>query len=129
MIRVLLVDDQSNIRRGLRMRLSLEPDIEVVGEAADGDAALRMARLLAPAVVVMDVQMPVMDGIEATRELCGSGAQPPAVVMLSIYDDERTRARAAEAGAKDFVPKTCGHEYLIEAIRGAAGRIKNPVPC
>ena len=128
MIRVLLVDDQANIRRGLRMRLALETDIEIVGEAADGEAALRMARLLAPTVVVMDVHMPIMDGIDATAALLKESA-PPAVVALSFYDDERTRERALAAGAAAFVPKTCGHEYLVEAIRRAAGQDARTVPC
>jgi DNA-binding NarL/FixJ family response regulator len=118
MIRVLLVDDQQNIRRGLRMRLGLEPDLTVVGEAADGEAALRVARLVAPDVVLMDVEMPVLDGIEATARL--REAQPRcSIVMLSLYDDARTRARAAAAGACAFVAKTKMDEALIEAIRAA----------
>jgi len=128
MIRVLLVDDQKNVRRGLRMRLALEPDIEVVGEAPDGEAAVRMATLLAPSVVVMDLRMPGMDGFEATSILRAREVAP-AIVALSLYDDEQTRARAAEAGAAVFVPKTCSHEYLIEAIRGAAGQPSATVPC
>lgn len=128
MIRVLLVDDQANIRRGLRMRLGLEPDIEVVGEAADGEAAVRMAQLLAPNVVVMDVQMPIMDGIDATVAVTKE-AFPPGVVMLSLYDDERTRARARDAGAVVFVPKTCMHEHLVDAIRTASRRETKQVIC
>jgi DNA-binding NarL/FixJ family response regulator len=101
------------------MRLGLEADIEVVGEAADGEAALKMTHLLAPNVVVMDVQMPIMDGIAATAELHQSKAHP-AVVILSLYDDERTRARANEAGADAFVSKDCMTECLSDAIRSAA---------
>jgi DNA-binding NarL/FixJ family response regulator len=122
MIRLLLVDDQPNIRRGLRMRLGLEPDIEVVGEAADGASALKLARLVAPDVVVMDVEMPGMDGIAATSQL-RAGAPHCSVVILSLYDDATTRARAAEAGACAFVAKTRMDEALVEAIRtaGCAG--------
>ena len=128
MIRVLVVDDQMNIRRGLRMRLGLEPDIEVVGEAADGEAAVRMAHLLAPNVVVMDVQMPIMDGVAATQAIVAE-AFPPRVVALSFYDDERTRAKALAAGATAFVPKGCGHDYLVEEIRRAAGKPARAVQC
>lgn len=118
MIRVLLVDDQKNIRRGLRMRLGLEPDLTVVGEAGDGEAALRMARLVAPDVVLMDVEMPVLDGIAATERL--RQAEPRcSVVMLSLYDDAQTRARAAAAGACAFVAKTRMDESLLDAIRAA----------
>ena len=119
MIRVLLVDDQTNVRRGLRMRLELEPDVTVVGEACDGEAALGMARLLSPTVVLMDVEMPRMDGIAATQQLCQGGAGP-AVVMLSLYDDAATRQRAKAAGAIDFVAKTRMDETLLDAIRRAA---------
>jgi DNA-binding NarL/FixJ family response regulator len=125
-IRVLLVDDQANVRRGLRMRLGLEPDFEIVGEAADGESALHMARLLAPNVVVMDVRMPNMDGIAATTAIhadvhTGMHAtlSHPAVVLLSLYDDEQTRARATAAGADAFVPKDCLTECLSDAIRTA----------
>jgi DNA-binding NarL/FixJ family response regulator len=118
MIRVLLVDDQTNVRRGLRMRLGLEPDFEVVGEASDGESALNMTRLLAPNVVVMDVRMPHMDGIAATAALHATYPHP-AVVLLSLYDDDQTRARATAAGADAFVPKDCMQECLCEAIRSA----------
>jgi DNA-binding NarL/FixJ family response regulator len=118
MIRVLLVDDQQNIRRGLRMRLGLEPDLTIVGEAGDGEAALRMARLVAPDVVLMDVEMPVLDGIAAAERL--RKAEPRcSIVMLSLYDDAATRARAAAAGACAFVAKTKMDESLLEAIRAA----------
>ena len=118
MIRVLLVDDQQNIRRGLRMRLGLEPDLTVVGEAGDGEAALRIAGLVAPDVVLMDVEMPVLDGISATASL--RKTQPRcSIVMLSLYDDAQTRERAAAAGACAFVAKTKMDESLMSAIRAA----------
>jgi DNA-binding NarL/FixJ family response regulator len=119
MIRILLVDDQQNIRRGLRMRLGLEPDLTVVGEAGDGEAALRLARLVAPDVVVMDVEMPGVDGIAATEMLLR--AEPRcAVVVLTLHDDAVTRERAAAAGACGFVSKTRIDDCLLSAIRAAA---------
>lgn len=100
------------------MRLGLEPDLAVVGEAADGEAALRMAQLLAPNVVIMDVQMPGMDGIAATEQL--RRASPGcAVVMFSLYDDAHTRSRAADAGACGFVCKAHMDDALVDAIRAA----------
>ena len=119
MIRVLIVDDQASIRRGLRMRLGLEPDIEVIDEAADGASAVRLARLLAPDVVLMDLEMPSMDGIAATAAV-RRASPATAVVMLTLHDDAATRARAAAAGAAAFVSKCRMDEHLLEAIRGAA---------
>src|SRR6266545_6139908 len=119
MIRLLLVDDQPGTRRGLRMRLALEPDLVVVGEAADGAAAIPLARDLSPDVVIMDVEMPVMDGIRATSQL-REIAPKTSVVILSLYDDPATRARANEAGAVAFVAKQCMEEPLLSAIRQAA---------
>lgn len=118
-IRLLLVDDEPAIRRGLRMRLALEPDVEIIGEAGDGMAALDSARILAPEVVVMDVEMPRLNGIDATRAL---RAQFPetAVVVLSMHDDIDTQTRALEAGASAFVAKHSIDRALLEAIRGAA---------
>jgi DNA-binding NarL/FixJ family response regulator len=116
MIKLLIVDDQPAVRQGLRMRLAAEPDLEVVGEAADGEVALHSVRTLCPDVVLMDVEMPRMDGIAATdtlRKLCPSTA----VIMLSIYDDVRTRARAEVAGAVAFVPKSAPAGMLLAAIR------------
>src|ERR1700740_2519358 len=97
MIRLLLVDDQPAVRRGLGMRLHMEPDIEVVGEASTGREALSMAQTLSPDVVLMDVEMPDMDGIEATAALRMAVSQS-AVVILSIHDDEHTRQGAQVAG-------------------------------
>jgi DNA-binding NarL/FixJ family response regulator len=118
MIKVLLVDDQASVRIGLRMRLALEPDLEVVGEAEDGEQALVQAAKLCPNVVVMDVAMPNMDGIAATDCLHKSQTAV-AVVMLSIHDNAQVRAQARAAGAADFVVKGAT-EPLIIAIRRAA---------
>src|SRR5689334_13051192 len=98
MIRILLVDDQPTMRSGLRMRLELEPDLAVVGEAGDGAAAVALARETHPDVVIMDLEMPVMDGISATIAL-RAVAPASAVVVHSLYDDAATQARARAAGA------------------------------
>lgn len=120
MIRLLLVDDQKNVRRGLRMRLDLEPDVEVVGEAENGEMAIDQVNSLNPDVVLMDVEMPTMDGISATRELQNTQA-PCSVVMLSLYDDTVTRERARRAGAKAFVAKHQLEQTLMAAIRSVMG--------
>jgi DNA-binding NarL/FixJ family response regulator len=118
-IRLLLVDDEPSVRRGLRMRLALEPDLDVVGEAENGVEAIQLSTELEPAVVVMDVTMPVMDGIQATEEIRSrTGA---AVVVLSMHDDEATADRAFAAGAADFVAKHRMDDGLLTAIRRAAG--------
>ena len=119
MIRLLLVDDQPAVRRGLGMRLHLEPDIQIVGEASTGREALKLALALSPDVVLMDVEMPEMDGIEATAALCRAVSQS-AVVILSIHDDAQTRVRAQAAGAVAFVEKRGATDHLLTAIRLAA---------
>ena len=121
MIRVLLVDDQSVVRRGLRARLQLEPDIQVVGEASAGGEALSLAQTLLPDVVLMDVAMPEMDGIETTVALRKVVPQS-AIVILSIHDDAQTRERAQTAGAVAFVEKRGATEALLAAIRQAAAQ-------
>jgi DNA-binding NarL/FixJ family response regulator len=119
MITVLLVDDMPGVRQGLWMRLALEPDIAVVGEAANGTEALALAVRLRPDVILMDVQMPVLDGIAATEQIHVM-APGSAVVILSLYDDPQTRAEAARAGAATFVAKQEPLETLLSAIRQAA---------
>jgi DNA-binding NarL/FixJ family response regulator len=121
MIRVLLVDDQAVVRRALRVRFHLEPDLEVVGEARSGREALLLAQTLTPDVVLMDIQMPEMDGIATTAALCGLVPQS-AVVILSIHDDAQARARAQAAGAVAFVEKRGATEALLSAIRHAAAQ-------
>jgi DNA-binding NarL/FixJ family response regulator len=120
-IRILLVDDQPNVRRGLTMRLQLEPDLTVVGEAENGVVAIRTAEALRPDVLVMDYEMPVMDGIEAARALTAAGL-PSRVVMLSIHDNASVRRAAAEAGVSAFVAKHEPSERLLSAIRSAASQ-------
>jgi DNA-binding NarL/FixJ family response regulator len=114
-----VVDDEAHVRRGLRMRLDLEPDIQVVGEAADGQAALDQAPGLQPDVVLMDVRMAPLNGIAATSALRRL-APACAVVILSLYDDSDTRARAQAAGAAAFVAKHEANTLLVSAIRAAA---------
>jgi DNA-binding NarL/FixJ family response regulator len=115
-IRVLLVDDQELVRTGFRMVLDAQTGIEVVGEAADGRGAIDVLRSTAADVVLMDVRMPRMDGIEATRLIC---AQPdcPKVIILTTFDLDEYAFSALKAGAAGFLLKDAGPEQLIEAIR------------
>ena len=126
-ISIVLVDDQAAVRRGLRMRLTMETDVEVVGEAGSGEAALRLVRSLSPDVVLMDVEMPGMDGIDATAALRAAAPQV-AVVVLSLYDDARTRARAREAGAAAFVAKHQAKTTLLATIRRVVSSIERRGP-
>ncbi len=119
MITILLVDDQPAVRRGLRMRLALEPDVTVVGEADDGATAVDLAASLDPDVVVMDVEMPGMDGIAACSAL-RERAVRSSVVVLTLYDNASMRDRALAAGAVALVGKGEASETLPVAIRQAA---------
>ena len=122
MIRVVIVDDQPLLRTGFRMILGAEPDLEVVGEAADGRAGVEMARRLRPDVVLMDVRMPVMDGVEATQQLAGPGAHEPVkVLILTTFDLDEYVFDALRAGASGFLLKDTPAEDLIDAIRIVAG--------
>lgn len=116
MIRVLLVDDQDLLRAGYRMILSGEPDIEIVGEAADGAEAVSLARAATPDVVVMDVRMPRMDGIEATRRMLREPV-PPAVIVLTTFDLDEYVIEALRAGASGFLLKDLNAAHLAEAVR------------
>jgi DNA-binding NarL/FixJ family response regulator len=115
-IRVLVVDDQALVRAGFRMILEAEPDLVVAGEAGDGDAAIRQASACTPDVVLMDVRMPGMDGIEATRRLLGNGSAP-AVIMLTTFDMDEYVYDALRAGASGFLLKDVPPEQLVDGIR------------
>ena len=120
-IRVLLVDDQQLVRTGFRMILADEPDIEVVGEAPDGRAALDAATRLRPDVVVMDIRMPVLDGVEATRRLTATPAAPdgsrPRVLVLTTFDADEYVVEALRAGASGFLLKDVTPDDFVAAIR------------
>jgi DNA-binding NarL/FixJ family response regulator len=119
-IRVLLVDDHALARTGFRMVLDTEPDIEVVGEAATGRQAIHSARRLSPDVVLMDVRMPELDGIAATREIAGDGGGAPRVLILTTFDLDEYVYDALAAGASGFLLKDVGPEQLTAAIRVVA---------
>jgi DNA-binding NarL/FixJ family response regulator len=120
-IRVLVADDQEAVRTGLRMLLALQPGIEVVGEAADGVAAVRLARRLRPDVALLDIRMPLLDGIEATALLAGARVPDPiAVVVITTFDLDEYVHGALRAGAKGFLLKDAGSHLIGEAVRAAA---------
>jgi DNA-binding NarL/FixJ family response regulator len=120
-IRVVLADDQEMIRTGLRMILNAHPDIEVVGEAADGREGVALARQLRPDVCLFDIRMPDMDGIEATRQLAGPEVDDPlAVVVITTFDLDEYVYGALKAGARGFLLKDAGPELLVQAILAAA---------
>jgi DNA-binding NarL/FixJ family response regulator len=118
-LRVLLVDDQELVRSGLRLILEAQSDIAVVGEAEDGSTAVSMAEQFRPDVVLMDVRMPGMDGIEATRRITAlPGA--PAVLVLTTFDLDRNVYDAMRAGAIGFLTKSVARTQLVEAVRTAS---------
>jgi DNA-binding NarL/FixJ family response regulator len=119
-VHVLLADDQTLVRAGFRMVLEAQPDIDVVGEAADGRQAVQATRRLRPDVVLMDIRMPVMDGIQATRELCQPDAPPANVLILTTYDLDEYVFAALRAGACGFLLKRTSPEALVEAVRTIA---------
>ncbi len=119
MIRIVLVDDQAVVRAGLRTLLEVEPDLEVVGEAADGYAAVDTTRRLDPDVVIMDVRMPGLDGIAATASILGSGVRAR-VCVLTTYAFDEYLFDALTAGASGFLLKTDTSERIIATIRAVA---------
>ncbi|MFE6844464.1 response regulator [Streptomyces sp. NPDC057686] len=120
-IRVLVADDQTIIRTGLRIMLNAQPGIEVVGEAADGREAVRLARELCPDVCLFDIRMPVLDGLEATRLVAGPGvADPLAVVVITTFDLDEYVYGALRAGARGFLLKDTGPDLLAQAVRSAS---------
>jgi DNA-binding NarL/FixJ family response regulator len=119
-IRVVLVDDQALVRSGFAMLVNSQPDLEVVGEAGDGDKAIELLERLAADVVLMDVRMPRLDGVEATRRIVGSrpaGAGGPRVVVLTTFDLDEYAFAALQAGASGFLLKDAMPEDLLRAIR------------
>ena len=130
-IRVLVVDDQALVRAGFRMILETQADIEVVGESGDGAGAVELAAELAPDVVLMDIRMPEMDGIAATRALttgkgcgagegAGTGSEGPRVIILTTYDLDEYVFEALEAGASGFLLKDVRPEDLVQGVRVVA---------
>lgn len=120
-IRVLVADDQDLVRAGLTMILDAQPDLEVVGQAADGREAVAMARQLRPDVCLFDIRMPHLDGIEATRQLAGPDvADPMAVVVITTFDLDEYVHGALKAGARGFLLKDAGPPLLVQAIHAAA---------
>jgi DNA-binding NarL/FixJ family response regulator len=117
---VLIVDDQALVRAGFRMILEAEEDIDVVGEAADGREAVAEARRLRPDVVLMDVRMPDVDGIEATRRLLGADGSDVKIVMLTTFDMDEYVYDALRAGASGFLLKDVPPEQLVAGIRAVA---------
>lgn len=120
-IRVLVADDQDLVRTGLAMILDAQPDVEVVGQAADGREAVALARRLKPDVCLFDIRMPGIDGIEATRQLAGPDVTDPvAVVVITTFDLDEYVHGALKAGARGFLLKDAGPALLLQAVHAAA---------
>ncbi|HWC79345.1 MAG TPA: response regulator transcription factor [Pseudonocardiaceae bacterium] len=120
-VRVVVADDQEIVRTGLAMILNAQPGIEVIGEAGDGRRAVELARRLRPEVCLFDVRMPVLDGIEATRQLAGPDVPDPlAVVVITTFDLDEYVYAALRAGARGFLLKDAGPDMLTQAVHAAA---------
>lgn len=123
-IRVAIVDDQALFRGGIRMLIESQPDLEFVGEAADGVEGIALAARTHPHVVLMDLRMPVMDGIESTRAIVSAAAaagRTVRIVVLTTFDLDEAAARAIRAGASGFVLKDADPEFLLAALRAVHG--------
>lgn len=121
-IRILLADDHAIIRQGLRSLLEKEPDMEVVGEAEDGRKALRLVGKLAPNIAVMDITMPNLNGVDATRQITSDFPQTK-VIALSIHSDKHFVTDMLKAGASGYILKDCLFNEFVQAIRSVAGGI------
>lgn len=119
--RILLVDDQELLRAGFRIILGSQPGLEIVGEAADGATAVQLAETLQPDIICMDVQMPGMDGLEATRRIVADPHLHAAVLILTTFDRDDYLAEAPRAGASGFLLKNSSPEELVAAVRVVAG--------
>ncbi|MBV8716762.1 MAG: response regulator transcription factor [Chloroflexi bacterium] len=117
MLRVVIADDQALVRAGFRMILEADQAIEVVGEAADGAAAVDVVRALAPDVVLMDVRMPEVDGLEATRRIMSALSAPPRIIMLTTFDIDEYVYTALRAGASGFLLKDVTPEQLVASVK------------
>lgn len=115
-VRIVLVDDQALFRAGIRMVIDSQPDLEVVGEASDGREGIEVVRATRPDLVLMDVRMPVMDGLTATAEILRE-SDPPRVVVLTTFDLDEAAARAIQRGASGFLLKDAEPEFLLSAVR------------
>jgi DNA-binding NarL/FixJ family response regulator len=124
-VSVVIADDQMLVRTGFRAILNSEPDIEVVGEAGDGRQAIEAAERLSPDVVLMDIRMPILDGIEATRRIVTGPESKPRVLILTTFDLDEYVYEALRAGASGFLLKDNPAEQLISAVRIVAGAM----PC
>lgn len=116
-VTVLLVDDEPLVRAGLRAVLEAQPDIEVVGEAADGAAVIPLVRRLRPDVVAMDVRMPLMDGIEATRVVLRTVTDPPKILVVTTFENDEYVYEALRAGADGFLLKRARPAEIVHAVR------------
>jgi DNA-binding NarL/FixJ family response regulator len=119
-IRLLLVDDEPLVRGGVRMILESEDDLEIVGEAADGNEALELARQLAPDVVLLDIRMPGLDGIQTTRRLLEQPPPVPRILVLTTFDLDEYVYEAMKAGASGFILKNVPPAKLVDAVRTVA---------
>lgn len=116
-IRIALVDDQPLFSAGLKMILRSQPDLELVGDATDGEAAIKVVQETDPDVVLMDIRMPVLDGIAATQRILGSNPTPPKIIVLTTIQHDEAVVRAIQAGAAGFLTKDTTPDFLLATIR------------